>query len=91
MSENSDCVDDSSPSYEPEDEETATARRDSFLVDPDVVDRGLRGHAPTQNQLASYLISLGLNPVAWIEPNKPECDVADGLRSVSRSWTILGV
>jgi hypothetical protein len=36
--------------------------RDPFTVDPAVVERGLRGHADTQNALAAALVAAGLTP-----------------------------
>ena len=49
----------------------AVAERDPFAVDPSIVERGLRGHAATQNQLADALAGAGLHPrsPAPIEPN----------------------
>jgi hypothetical protein len=46
-------------SYRREDEDSATAQRDPFFVDPSVVDRGVHGHARTQNQLGDYVRALG--------------------------------
>jgi hypothetical protein len=50
--------------YRPADEEAASAERDPFAIDPALVERGIRGHAITQNALASYLRSLGLEPLS---------------------------
>jgi hypothetical protein len=36
--------------------------RDPFTVDPAIVERGLRGHADTQNALAGVLVAAGLAP-----------------------------
>ena len=36
--------------------------RDHFTVDPAIVERGLRGHAETQNALADVLSKAGLTP-----------------------------
>jgi hypothetical protein len=38
--------------YIPADEQAATSEREPFSIDPSLVDRGLRGHARTQNALA---------------------------------------
>jgi hypothetical protein len=43
-------------------EEVAVAQRMPFDIDPDLVDRGVRGHAITQNALARCLGELGLEP-----------------------------
>ena len=42
-----------------------------FSVDPAMVERGLRGHADTQNELASVLRSTGIEPRSCLatEPN----------------------
>ena len=37
--------------------------RDPFTVDPDLIDRGTRGHARTLNSLAAYLETLGIGPL----------------------------
>jgi hypothetical protein len=44
---------------------------DPFVVDPGLVERGVRGHAVTQNGLAGYLRSLGIEPRSprFGEPN----------------------
>src|SRR5205823_5984563 len=55
--------------------------RDPFPIEPEVVERGVRGHASTQNQLAQHLRSIGLEPrspksgepnfdIAWKEGNR---------------------
>jgi hypothetical protein len=44
------------------DEALGVAPRDPFATDPDVVDRGTRGHAQTLNALARHLASLDLEP-----------------------------
>jgi hypothetical protein len=48
--------------YRTASEEAATSERDPFAVDPSIVDRGLRGHAKTQNWLADEVRSLGMDP-----------------------------
>lgn len=56
--------------------ETATATpRDPFVIDPDVVDRGLVGHASTQNALAAAVESVGLEPLSP-GPRDPDFDLA---------------
>jgi hypothetical protein len=62
-------------SYRREDEATATAQRDPFFVDPSVVDRGVRGHARTQNQLADYITALGHHPRSHVA-GEPAFDLA---------------
>jgi hypothetical protein len=46
-------------------------RREPFTVDPALVERGLRGHADTQNALADTLIAAGIEPRSPLadEPN----------------------
>jgi hypothetical protein len=61
--------------YEPVDETRASAPRDPFSVDPNEVDRGLRGHARTQNALAAYVTSLGHEPLRP-RPGDPDFDLA---------------
>ena len=41
--------------YLPADESTTSSPRDPFTWDPDKIDKGLRGHATTQNALATWL------------------------------------
>ena len=48
--------------YREADELAALAERDPFAVDPTLVERGVRGHATTQNHLAKHLRSLGIEP-----------------------------
>jgi hypothetical protein len=48
--------------YARADEAAATAPRNPFAVDPDIIDRGLRGHAVTQNALADYLVAHRIAP-----------------------------
>jgi hypothetical protein len=61
--------------YRPADELVAPATRDPFAVDPALVERGVRGHATTQNALAAHIKSAGLEPRS---PNagEPNFDVA---------------
>jgi len=54
--------------YRQADEVVAIAGRDPFAVDPAIVERGVRGHAITQNALAQHLRSLG------VEPRSPSAD-----------------
>lgn len=49
-------------SYKPADEDASTSERDPFTVDPNLVDRGLRGHAATQNALAGVVFAGGSEP-----------------------------
>lgn len=48
--------------YRAADEHVAVAERDPFAVDPALVERGVRGHAITQNRLAEHLRSRGTVP-----------------------------
>jgi hypothetical protein len=61
--------------YRREDEDAATSKRDPFEVDPDKVDRGLRGHAKTQNALADALDAAGLAARSH-RPSEPNFDLA---------------
>jgi hypothetical protein len=61
--------------YIPADEAAAAAPRDPFSVDPDLVDRGLRGHAKTQNALAAFLAGQGMTPCRP-SPGEPDFDLA---------------
>lgn len=48
--------------------EVTVSRRtpaEPFAVDPDVVDRGTRGHAETQNALSRWVLARGLRPERW--------------------------
>jgi hypothetical protein len=49
--------------------------RAPFTVDPATVERGLRGHAETQNQLAAALTAGGLVPRSP-RPDEPNFDLA---------------
>jgi hypothetical protein len=51
------------------------AGRDPFSVDPGVVERGLLGHAITQNALAAAIESAGLEPRSP-RPTEPSFDLA---------------
>jgi hypothetical protein len=51
-------------SYRSVDPAKASAPRDPFEVDPDAVDRGLRGHAETQERLAEFARAHGLEPLS---------------------------
>jgi hypothetical protein len=55
--------------YRAADEASATAPRDPFTIDPDKIDRGLRGHARTQNLLRAWLGARGV--VAVSPPREP--------------------
>jgi hypothetical protein len=52
-------------------EDQAVAERDPFAVDPSIVERGIRGHVATQNQLAEAVLNAGMCPrsPAALEPN----------------------
>jgi hypothetical protein len=54
---------------------TLPDRRDPFMVDPAVVERGLKGHADTQNALAAAVDSAGLTPLSPL-PGDPNFDLA---------------
>ncbi|MDA1003151.1 MAG: hypothetical protein O3B31_07350 [Chloroflexi bacterium] len=49
--------------YEDVDENVATAPRSEMRVDPDAVDRGLRGHRRTQNAVARWARQNGFRPL----------------------------
>jgi hypothetical protein len=55
--------------YVAEDEDVETAPREAVNVDPEAVDRGLRGHRRTQNQLAAAVERLGLSPHKGRQPD----------------------
>ena len=61
--------------YQRAKEEQASSPRQPFDVDPNAVDRGLRGHAATQNALADLLDSRGLIPRSPA-PQEPDFDLA---------------
>lgn len=50
-------------------------RRQPFSVDPALVERGLRGHADTQNALARVLSAAGIEPRSRL-PHEPNYDLA---------------
>jgi hypothetical protein len=64
-----------STAYRPADENAAAAPRDPFHVDPDIVDRGLRSHAATQNALAEAARERRLDPLSP-GPTDPDFDLA---------------
>jgi hypothetical protein len=49
--------------------------RDPFSVDPALVERGLRGHTDTQNELASVLSNAGIESSRGLRPG-PDFDLA---------------
>lgn len=51
-------------SYRPADEDAAISERDPFPTDPAVVERGVRGHARTQNALAVHIATQGFAPLS---------------------------
>lgn len=53
---------------------TGLAERDPFSVDPAIIERGLRGHADTQNALAAKLNELGIEPRSP-KPGEPNFDL----------------
>ena len=57
--------------YRQADADASVAQRDPFATDPALVERGLRGHAKTQNELADFLRAGGIEPLspAVGEPN----------------------
>lgn len=61
--------------YRPADETKVITDRDPFKVDPEVVDRGTRGHRITQNALAEFLVVRGVEPLSPA-PGEPEYDLA---------------
>jgi hypothetical protein len=68
--------------YREADEEASTSERDAFAVDPSVVERGLRGHAATQNALAAWVMAQGLVPRSP-KPEEPNFDLAWQDRGIS--------
>ena len=61
--------------YRPVDPDKGAAPRDPFHVDPNNVDRGLRGHALTQEGLAELVRAHGLEPLSP-GPGDPNFDLA---------------
>jgi hypothetical protein len=51
------------------------SERQPFTVDPALVERGLQGHADTQNALAQVLRQAGIDPRSRL-PNEPNFDLA---------------
>ncbi|MEA3203088.1 MAG: hypothetical protein QOI63_758 [Thermoplasmata archaeon] len=66
--------------YLPADETTSTQPSEPFAQDPDVVDRGRRGHAKTQNLLANTVKAQGH------EPRRP----AAGEPGFDLAWEVRG-
>jgi len=61
--------------YRQADEAASVGHRDLFSVDPALVERGLRGHARTQNELAQFIRGLGAEPRSPA-PDEPNFDLA---------------
>jgi hypothetical protein len=51
------------------------SERQPFTVDPALVERGLKGHADTQNELAKVLRRAGIEPRSRL-PHEPNFDLA---------------
>ena len=49
--------------YIPADEEAASQQADVIEIDPDIIDRGRRGHARTQNIVSEWAKSQGFQPI----------------------------
>lgn len=60
--------------YRPADENVGVAQRDPFSMDPVAVDRANRAHAATQNALAAFLGTLGIEPRSPA-PDDPDADL----------------
>jgi hypothetical protein len=58
----------------PEEDITTTRERDPQAVDPNLVDRALRSHRRTQNELHDYLAVAGFAPRSPA-PGEPEFDI----------------
>jgi hypothetical protein len=54
---------------------TLPGEREPFTVDPALVERGLKGHADTQNELAQTLRAAGVEPRSRL-PQEPNFDLA---------------
>jgi hypothetical protein len=54
---------------------TLPGEREPFTVDPGLVERGLKGHADTQNELARVLRAAGIEPRSRL-PQEPNFDLA---------------
>ena len=61
--------------YRPAQVGAAAGARQPFTTDPAIVERGLRGHADTQNELARVLRDAGLSPRSRL-PHEPNFDLA---------------
>lgn len=61
--------------YRRADELATFDQGDPFSVDQSVVERGLRGHAVTQNGLANFLASRGIKPLSP-RTSEPQFDLA---------------
>ncbi|MEX0990598.1 MAG: hypothetical protein WD206_09940 [Actinomycetota bacterium] len=61
--------------YRPADENAQIPQVDPFTVDPAIRERGLRGHAATQNALAEYVRGRDLEPKSP-RPGDPNFDLA---------------
>lgn len=61
--------------YREADELTTVTTGDPFAIDPALVERGVRGHAVTQNSLARHLRALGMDPRSPL-PSEPNFDLA---------------
>jgi hypothetical protein len=61
--------------YRPADFADRLDAREPFSVDPALVERGLRGHASTQNQLAEVIEAAGQAPRSC-RPDEPNFDLA---------------
>jgi hypothetical protein len=61
--------------YRTADEATSVGERDPFSIDPSIVERGLHGHAATQNALADFLKNCQLLPLSP-SPHEPNYDIA---------------
>jgi hypothetical protein len=79
--------------YRPANEEIAVDTRDPFEVDPEVIERGTRGHAVTQNALASFLVAADIQPLSPTIGD-PDFDIAwirDGALYVAEVKSITNV
>jgi hypothetical protein len=61
--------------YRPAQVGAAAGARQPFTTDPAIIERGLRGHADTQNELARVLRDAGLTPRSRL-PHEPNFDLA---------------
>lgn len=66
---------DTGVAYRSADEDMSLPDRDAFSVDPAIVERGIRGHARTQNLLAKHLLTIGLTPLSP-SASDPDYDLA---------------